>query len=159
MERGLLVPDDLVNQMVLERIKRQDCAGGFILDGFPRTLEQAQALAGSLGPQGVDRVLYLRVSQEELERRLGGRLTCRRCQATYHLATAPPRTPGQCDRCGGEVYQREDDQPEAVRRRIHVYGEQTAPLVAYYQKQGKLKEIDGHGEVQQVAQALRAALR
>ncbi|MBI4233477.1 MAG: adenylate kinase [Chloroflexi bacterium] len=156
MQQGLLVPDEVVIQMILERIGQPDCARGFILDGFPRTLEQAKALDRALGAQGIDCVLYLNVSSEELVRRLGGRLTCRSCHAPYHPVTAPPRVPGRCDRCGGELYQREDDRPEAVRQRIAVYEAQTAPLVTYYREQGKLFEIDGQREAQGIAQEMLA---
>ena len=158
MDRGLLVPDDLVIRMILERLSQPDAQRGFILDGFPRTLEQAQALDSALGEQAVERVLLFRVSDEEIVRRLSARLTCRVCGAVYNLLTQPPRTPGRCDRCGGELYQREDDRPEVVRQRLRTYWEQTAPLVDHYRRQGKLVEVNGEGPPEEVARRLREAL-
>jgi len=158
MDRGLLVPDDLVIRMVLERLSQPDAQRGFILDGFPRTLEQARALDSALGECTLERVLLLRVSDEEIVRRLSARLTCRVCGAVYNLLTQPPRTPGRCDRCGGELYQREDDRPEVVRQRLRTYWEQTAPLADHYRRQGKLVEVDGEGPPEVVARRLREAL-
>lgn len=160
MEKGLLVPDEITIQMILERISAEDCAGGYILDGFPRTLEQATALDGALERRGeaIDRVLYIKVSTEELVRRLGGRYICRQCQTPYHQVSSPPRVEGKCDRCGGELYQRADDSPETVRKRLDVYFAQTAPLIDYYQQAGKLVEIDGEGDIDGIGQRLIAAL-
>ena len=141
MDRGLLVPDDIVIEIVKERIKGEE---GFILDGFPRNIKQAEALGD------VDVVLYIKVSEEELIKRLSGRLICKRCQAPYNKYYNPPKKEGVCDRCGGELYQREDDREEVVRERIKVYMEETSPLIDYYEKRGKLVEINGEGSVEEV---------
>lgn len=161
MERGVLVPDEITIAMVLEHILSLDRDEGFILDGFPRNLNQAEALDRALRERGreLDRVLYIRVSEGELVRRLSGRLVCRRCQTPYHLESSPPRNPGRCDVCGGELYQREDDTPEAVRRRIQVYQTETAPLVEYYRRAGKLVEVEGEGPLEEVNRRLLESLR
>lgn len=160
MGKGLLVPDEITIRMILERLEQPDCQRGAILDGFPRTLEQARALDEALALQGkgIARVLYIKVSDGELLRRLGGRWICRRCQAPYHLANMPPRVAGQCDLCGGELYQRADDSLETAKKRLEVYFAQTAPLIAYYAEQGKLVEIDGEGNMEVVGRALLAAV-
>ena len=146
MQQGLLVPDEVVTGMLLERISRKDCRDGVLLDGFPRTIKQAQALDA----RGVDRVLQLAVPLGELVRRLGGRLVCRGCKAPYRGEAAPER----CTACGGELYQREDDKPEAIRRRIEEYQTKTEPLVEYYRGQGKLWEVDGEQEIEAVSRDL-----
>ena len=158
MEKGLLVPDEVVIKMVLERIAAPDCSQGFILDGFPRTLEQARALDQSLAGDGIDKVLYVEASDEELIRRLSGRWLCRNCQAPYHTITNPPRSPGRCNVCGGELYQRPDDTEETVRKRIEVYMAETRPLIDYYAKVGKLIEVDGGQDIDAVSRDLLAAL-
>ena len=160
MEKGELVPDVVTIRVILERISAPDCAQGFILDGFPRTLEQAKALDEALMERGkaMDVVLYIKVSTEELVKRLSGRWICRNCQTPYHVINSPPRVPGRCDRCGGELYQRPDDAEEAVRNRLRVYSTQTAPLVEYYGGQGKLVEINGGEGVEAVAKEVMAAL-
>ena len=160
MEQGLLVPDEITISVILERIAAPDCASGFILDGFPRTLEQAKALDRALGERGeaVDMVLYINVSTEELVKRLSGRFICRNCQTPYHQVTSPPKVAGGCDRCGGELYQRPDDSPETVRKRIEVYSEQTAPLIGYYNEAGKLVEINGEGGIEEVEHRAIATL-
>jgi adenylate kinase len=160
MDRGLLVPDKITIRMILERIAAPDCAKGFILDGFPRTLEQAQALDGALGEKGqaIEKVLYIEVSTEELVRRLSGRLICRTCQTPYHEITSPPKVPGRCDRCGGELYQRPDDSAETVKRRIEVYFAETTPLIDYYGKAKKLVPINGQQSIEEVGEELIAAL-
>lgn len=159
MEKGLLVPDEVVIRMLLERLNSPDCRErGCVLDGFPRTLEQARALDQVLGPAGVERAVLIRVSEAELVRRLGGRWTCRICQRPYHMVSNPPKVPGRCDVDGGELFQREDDRPEAVRQRFRVYQEQTAPLIAYYRQQGKLMEVDGEEDVQAVHKAILGAV-
>ncbi|HEV8633276.1 MAG TPA: adenylate kinase [Chloroflexota bacterium] len=142
---GRLVPDDTTLGVLQARLARPDAVRGAVLDGFPRTVRQAEELDRLLSGQGkrVDRVVDVVVPEDELLRRLSGRLTCRNCHATYHETAAPPRVPGRCDRCGGELYQREDDAPEAVRTRLRVYRERTAPLVDYYRRQGKLIAVDG----------------
>jgi adenylate kinase len=158
MEKGMLVPDDVTIKMILERISAPDCAYGFVLDGFPRTIEQAQALERTLGKEGVDRVLYIKVPSEELVRRLSGRWLCRYCQTPYHMVNNPPKVEGKCDLCGGELYQRPDDREEAVRKRIEVYHAQTMPLIDYYLKQGKLVEVDGEGSIDKISEDLIAAI-
>jgi adenylate kinase len=159
-DRGELVPDELTIRMLLERLAQPDCAGGCMLDGFPRNLEQAKALDSALAERGqaVDQVAYIRVGEEELIERLGGRWTCRRCGAVYHQQNSPPATAGRCDQCGGELYQRSDDQPETVRRRLTVYFRDTAPLVEYYRQRGKLAEVDGGQDIEAVSRALMDAL-
>ena len=160
MEQGLLVPDDITIQMIMERIQEPDCAKGFMLDGFPRTLEQAKALDSAMKKRGkeIDRVFYINVSTEELVRRLGGRFICRDCQSPYHIVSSPPKVEGKCDQCGGELYQRADDTPETVRKRIDVYMSETAPLIDYYKASGKLIEIDGEGEIDGISQSLIEAI-
>lgn len=158
MEQGELVPDEVTIKMVLDRISGKDCSRGFILDGFPRTVDQAAALDEALGESGVDCVLYLKVGQEELVRRLGGRLICRQCQTPYHRDSSPPRVEGHCDKCGGELYQRDDDRPDVVQRRIQVQHEQLAHLLDYYSKQGKLAEINGEQAIDQVSEEMVKAL-
>jgi len=160
MERGELVPDAVTIRVILERISAPDCAQGFILDGFPRTLEQADALDEALTERGqaIDVVLHIKVSTEELVRRLSGRWICRNCQTPYHVISSPPKVAGRCDRCGGELYQRPDDSEEAVRNRLRVYSTETAPLIEYYVGQGKLVEINGEQGVKAVAKEVMAAL-
>ncbi|MBI2917222.1 MAG: adenylate kinase [Chloroflexi bacterium] len=158
MERGELVPDDVTIRMVEERLTREDARVGFALDGFPRTLEQARALDRVLVRQGrcVDMVIYIRVPEEELERRLGGRWLCGTCQAPYHVVFSPPRRVGVCDRCGGELFQRADDAPETVRQRLSVYLGQTLPLIQYYKGMGKLVEVDGSRPIEEVTRDVLA---
>ena len=161
MERGELVPDELTVRMVLERLEAPDCSGGVILDGFPRTLEQARALDQALGANGktIDAVLYIKVSEDELVRRLGGRWLCRDCQTPYQTISSPPRVTGVCDSCGGELYQRPDDSRETVRTRLRVYMERTAPLIAYYIDLNKLIEIDGEQGIEEVRSEMLSALK
>ncbi len=160
LDKGLLVPDEITIGMIQERIAAADCINGFILDGFPRTLEQAKALDRVLEERGqvIDRVIYIKVSAEELVRRLGGRFICRSCQTPYHQIASPPRVEGRCDRCGGELYQRPDDSPETVRKRIEVYFAETAPLIDYYKEVGKLAGIDGERGIEEIAEELASAL-
>jgi adenylate kinase len=159
MDRGELVPDDVTESMVQERLARPDTADGFILDGFPRTLPQAEALTEMLTEmqRRLAGVLYINVSDEEIVRRLSGRLICRNCQTPYHLDFKPPAQPGRCDACGGELYQRDDDNPDTVRARLKTFHGQTAPLVDYYQAAGLLIEIDGEGDVAGVTERTLAA--
>ena len=159
-DRGQLVPDHLTIAMLLERLSQGDCAGGCILDGFPRTLEQATALDEALAREGraIDKVVYIQAPQDELLSRLSGRWNCRQCGSVYHERFQPPREAGRCDQCGGELYQREDDKPETARRRLEVYAQQTAPLIDYYRERGKLVEIDGHKSVEEVAENLLVAV-
>lgn len=160
MDRGELVPDDVTIAMVRERLQEPDCQAGAILDGFPRTVPQAEALDALLEEMGerVCVVPYLKVPPEVLLARLSGRWTCRQCDAVYHVLYDPPRMAGVCDECGGELYQRPDDLPETQERRIAVYLEQTAPLIARYQAQGLLVEVDGERPIEEVHAALQKAI-
>ena len=155
MDKGDLVPDDLVIKMVLGRLADETGGAGVVLDGFPRTEPQAVALDAALEGKGIDRVLYVKVPEDELVRRLGGRYNCRSCQRPFPEEAAGS---GICPVCGGELYQREDDRPEAVMNRLKVYEEQTASLVAYYQSQGKLVEINGMQNVEDVSSDLLKSL-
>ena len=161
MEKGELVPDEVTIRMVLERIHEPDAQNGYVLDGFPRTLEQATVLDEALRGEGsaIDWVPLVEVDQDELIHRLGGRWICGNCQTPYHQETAPPKKAGICDLCGSELYQRPDDRPESVRRRLEVYEEQTAPLVLYYEDQGKLRRVNGQQEIKQVATDLWKAIQ
>ena len=156
MQQGLLVPDNVIIGMIEDRIDSPDAKSGYVLDGFPRTLEQARALDEALGKQSqnIDKVVNIQVSEGELLTRLGGRIICRQCQRPYHQVNSPPKKEGVCDSCGGELYQREDDTSEAVLRRIQVYGEQTAPLIQYYKERGNLVEVDGEGSIDGVREHL-----
>ena len=160
MEKGQLVPDEITVKMVLGRISAPDCAKGVILDGFPRTLEQARALDKALAVEGksIDKVLYIKVSVKRLLRRLSGRWICRNCQTPYNVVELPSKVAGKCDRCGGELYQRADDTEETARKRLDVYFAQTAPLIKYYTEAGKLVEIDGEKNVEKVGSDLIAAI-
>jgi len=160
MEKGVLVPSQITISMVLERLSQPDCTKGAILDGFPRNLEQAEALDKDLAQQGksIDNVVYIKVSEEELLKRLSGRWICRRCQAPYHAIDSPPRVPGKCDKCGGELYQRPDDNEVSIKKRLEVYFAETAPLIDYYTQDSKLIEIDGEGGVAEVGKRIKAAL-
>lgn len=161
MDEGKLVPDDVTVRMVLERLDRPDCARGVILDGFPRTIAQAQALDNALQQKGqrIKAVLYIKVSTEELLTRLGGRYTCKNCQSVYHIAFDPPKQAGICDKCGGPLYQRADDTLETARKRLDVYFQQTAALIDYYRQQGLLKEVNGEQSIEAVQTALLKAAR
>jgi len=160
VEQGLLVPDEITIGMLLDRISQPGCARGFMLDGFPRNLEQAEALNAALAANGrkIDRVVYIRVGTDELVRRLAGRWSCPKCPAVYHEVNQPPKQAGICDNCGADLYQREDDKPEVVRKRIEVNLEKLGPLVDYYRKQGKVAEIDGERDVDAITQAIADAL-
>jgi adenylate kinase len=160
MQRGELVPDGLVIDMVTARLKAPDVARGVILDGFPRTLEQAQALDAYLAAQRkrVDRALYIKAPDEILLDRLSGRWICRNCQASYHEKFNPPRVAGVCDLCGGELYQRNDDRRDVMENRLRVYFDQTMPVIQYYQSNGMLIEVDGAQEIEKVAADLLAAV-
>lgn len=160
MERGALVPDELVLRMIEERMRQSDTQGGFVLDGFPRTLPQAEALRLMLErtERPLDLVLALLVGDDEVVRRISGRRTCRNCGATYHLIFDPPRNLNVCDRCQGELYQRDDDAEETVRNRLTAYHRQTKPLLEYYERQGLLKPIDGQDRVEVVHERIKAAL-
>jgi len=161
MERGELVPDEVTIKMILQRIEMPDCVSGCLFDGFPRTLAQAEALDKGLADKGknIDKVLYIKVSNEELLKRLGGRWLCQNCQTPYHLITAPPKVLGKCDKCGGELYQREDDKEETVKERLRVFFAQTIPIVDYYRGQSKLIEVNGNQGIQEVAKKIMLSLR
>ena len=161
MEQGMLVPDEITINMVLERISAPDCKSGVILDGFPRNLQQAKALDKALAEQSkaIDAAVYIKVTEEKLLKRLSGRWICRNCQAPYHEVDSPPRIQGKCDKCGGELYQRPDDTMETARKRLEVYATETAPLIDYYVREGKLLEIDGEGSIDKISQRIVTALR
>lgn len=161
MNRGELVPDDVTIAMVKDRLSRPDCEGGALLDGFPRTPAQAEALEEMLHSMGqkVNSVPYISVPAKVLIERLGGRWTCPTCGRVYHQVYNPPKTPGVCDADGAPLIQREDDKAETVERRIQVYMEQTAPLINYYRQKGLLVEVDGTKSIDEVSQEILAALR
>lgn len=160
MDKGALVPDQLVIKIIEGRLRQDDCAGGFILDGFPRTLSQAEALETTLAAmnQRIENVLSIEVEDAELLRRLTGRRICRKCGESYHLVFNPPRQEGQCDSCRGELYQRDDDKEETIKKRLNVYEAQTAPLISFYQKKGTLRSINGLGSIDAIKQAILRAL-
>jgi adenylate kinase len=161
INKGELVPDDVTIAMIRERLSRPDCRDGALLDGFPRTPRQAEALASMLAEMGgqVKDVPYIYVPDDVLIERLAGRWTCRQAGHVFHQKYNPPHQAGICDFDGSELYQREDDKTETVKRRIHVYLEQTQPLVDYYQREGVLIEVDGKKPIDQVTQDLLVALR
>lgn len=161
MEKGQLVPDEVTINMVLERIAQPDCISGCLFDGFPRNLGQAKALDKALGEQGkaIDKAVYVMVPDEELVRRLSGRWICRNCQTPYHMVSSPPREPGKCDKCGGELYQRPDDNEKTVRERLKVFFAETVPIIDYYKKQDKLVEIDGNQDISRVAREMVEVLQ
>lgn len=160
MEEGKLVPDELVVEIVAERLKRADCRKGYILDGFPRNLSQARALEDMLKGGGgeLNGVMYMEVPVEELVRRLSGRRTCKRCGRGFHLLFDPPKVAGRCDGCSGELIQRNDDKEETVRARLQTYNEETSPLVNYYQGQGLLNRLNGSGEIKEIFDKLTSLL-
>ena len=147
MDKGLLVPDEVTTEMLEERLKKNDTKKGFLLDGFPRTIAQAESF-GKISKIGI--VLNFSAPEEVIVQRISGRRTCRSCGATFHVRNIPPKKAGICDKCGGELYQREDEKPEAVKKRLDVYKKQTEPLVDYYKKKGNLKEIDASRSVDEV---------
>jgi len=161
MDAGALVPDAVVIGIVRERLQQTDCHKGFILDGFPRTVAQADALQGNLADLGrqLDRVVSLTVDADALVERLTGRRTCRACGRGYHVAFDPPQAADRCDACGGELFQRDDDQETTIRKRLAVYAEQTAPLIDYYRAAGLLAELDGMLPIQIVHRQVLAALQ
>lgn len=156
MESGQLVPDEIVIDMIAERLGEPGCHSGFVLDGFPRTLNQAQALDGVLAKLALslDRVILVDVPFEELVKRAIGRRVCKDCGANYHIVYSPPLKPGTCDRCGGELYQRDDDKEETVRRRLQVYLGESQPLTAYYEDKDILSRIDGNRTIDEVTEAI-----
>ena len=156
MQKGLLVPDDVIIGMIQDRISNPDATNGYVLDGFPRTLEQASSLDAALSSQNqhIDKVLNIKVSDSELIVRLSGRWICRDCQRPYHETNSKPKKQGMCDECNGELYQREDDTSDAVSKRIQVYSNQTAPLIEYYKERGNLVEINGEQSIEDVRKDL-----
>jgi adenylate kinase len=160
MDQGALVPDDVIVAVVKERLARPDARRGFVLDGFPRTIGQAEALTQILKELGqeLDAVVYFDVPEAELLRRLTGRRVCRQCGSTFHMVSAPPAKPGVCDRCGGPLYQREDDSEATVANRLRVYERQTAPLLDYYRDRGLLRSVRGDGTMVAVGAAIRQAV-
>lgn len=160
MDKGELVPDSVVVGIVRERLKEPDCQKGYILDGFPRTVPQAEALDKALSGMGtpLDKVLSIEVQDEELVKRLSGRRTCRSCQAGYHVMFKAPKTEGKCDSCGGELYQRDDDKEEAIKNRLKVYQASTAPLIDYYKGKGLLRAVNGVGDMKEILNRMVAAL-
>ena len=156
MDQGLLVPDELVVDLVVDRVNQEDCADGYVLDGFPRTIPQAEALTKALASQGqkLDYAIDVDVPDENIVRRMSGRRACVGCGATYHLEYAPTKKEGICDVCGGELILRDDDKPETVEKRLGVYHEQTQPLIDYYTNAGILKRVDGTVDIEEVFQAV-----
>jgi adenylate kinase len=156
MDKGALVPDDLVVSMVVERIGAEDCRGGFILDGFPRNIKQAEVLDQTLHAmhKAIDAVIGIEVERKELVRRLSGRRVCRKCGANYHTMFNPPVNMGMCDKCGSEIYQRDDDKEETIEARLSVYESETHPLVEYYGRKSLYRAIDGIGAVDLITEAI-----
>ncbi len=156
MEKGQLIPDEIVNEVVRERISKRDCKKGFILDGYPRTIDQAIYLDKALKDMGkeITAVIYLEVNEDEIVKRLSYRRTCNKCGAIYHLIFNPPRVSKVCDRCGGKLYQRKDDREEVIRERIGVYKEKTEPLLRFYHERGKLFKVNGNREIDDVAKEI-----
>ena len=160
MDKGELVPDDVTIAMVLDRLSRKDCENGAVLDGFPRTIPQAEALDEALDEEdeSIDLVLNIQAPEDVLIKRVTGRRLCRQCGASYHLEYNPPEESGVCDECGGELYQRDDDTEETARKRLEVYREQTQPLVDYYRDQDLLVDIDGDQSIDDVTESLIDAI-
>jgi adenylate kinase len=161
MDKGELVPDKVAIRMVMERINQPDCTSGCLLDGFPRTLHQAEVLDKAFKEQGktIDKAIYIEVPNKELIERLSGRWLCRVCQTPYHIISSPPKTPGKCDKCGGELYQRSDDKETTVKERLNIFFAQTVPILDYYKKQNKLIKINGNLGIQEVAREIISALK
>jgi len=161
MDAGDLVPDEVTIGMVQDRLKQDDATEGFLLDGFPRTVHQAEVLDNTLSGQGtaVTVVLELVVDDDEVVRRLSGRRTCRQCGHVWHVDFDPPTTPDACDRCGGELFQRDDDREDTIRHRLEVYADQTSPLIGYYGDRGLLRGVDATGPVEDVTERAINALR
>ncbi|SFA93300.1 Adenylate kinase [Acetitomaculum ruminis DSM 5522] len=145
MDKGELVPDELVVDLVIDRVKQDDCAKGYILDGFPRTIPQAESLDAALKDMNdaIDYAIDIEISDEAIIKRMSGRRACTKCGATYHIVNVPPKKEGICDKCGTELILRDDDKEETVKNRLKVYHDQTQPLIDYYKKKGILKEVDG----------------
>lgn len=161
MEKGQLVPNEITIKMVMEKISTPECQNGIILDGFPRNVEQAKALDEALKKQNkaIDKAIYIKVSEEELLKRLTGRWLCRKCQTPYHEITSPPEVAGKCDKCGGELYQRADDNTETIKKRLEVFFAETVPLVDYYSGVGKLLEVKGEGTVEEISTRIISSIQ
>ena len=160
MDQGALVPDELVVDLVADRLTWEDAKEGFVLDGFPRTIPQAEALTKALKEMGteLDYAIDIEVPDQNIIERMGGRRACVSCGATYHLVNIPPKTEGKCDKCGSDLILRDDDKPETVKKRLDVYHEQTQPLIEYYQGLGLLREVDGTVQMNEVFDAIAAIL-
>lgn len=160
MDQGLLVPDELVVDLVVDRVRKDDAKKGYVLDGFPRTIPQAEALDKALEAVGekVDYAVNVEVPDGNIVKRMSGRRACVACGGTYHLEHIPPKAEGICDTCGGNLILRDDDKPETVQKRLSVYHDQTQPLIDYYTKKGILKEVDGTKDMEEVFQAIEKAL-
>lgn len=156
MDQGLLVPDELTCDLVVDRIAQDDAKDGYVLDGFPRTIPQAEALTKALNARGeaLDYAIDIEVPDENIVKRMGGRRACLGCGATYHLMFNPPKKEGICDVCGKELILRDDDKPETVQKRLNVYHDQTQPLIQYYSEAGILKEVDGTKDINEVFDAI-----
>ena len=160
MNKGLLVPDELTVKILLDRVAKEDCADGYVLDGFPRTIPQAQVLEDALARQGekIDYAVNVDVPDENIVRRMSGRRACLKCGATYHVEHIPPKAEGICDTCGSELVLRDDDRPETVQNRLKVYHDQTQPLIDFYTARGVLKTVDGTADMQDVFSAITEIL-
>lgn len=156
MDQGLLVPDELVVDLVVDRVNQEDCANGYVLDGFPRTIPQAEALDKALTEMGqsIDYAINVEVPDENIVQRMSGRRACVNCGATYHIVYAPTKKENVCDTCEGELILRDDDKPETVQKRLNVYHEQTQPLIDYYTEKDKLVEVDGTIDIEEVYDAI-----
>ena len=156
MDQGQLVPDELTLELIMDRFQNPDCANGYVLDGFPRTIPQAEALTEALAKKGetIDYAINVEVPDENIINRMGGRRACLACGSTYHIVYAPTRVEGICDRCGEKLVLRDDDKPETVKNRLDVYHAQTQPLIEYYTKQDKLAEVDGTQSMEDVFNAI-----
>ena len=161
MDKGELVPDDITIAMLLERIHKEDCKNGYILDGFPRTIPQAEALKEALAKKNekIDLALDVEATDELIIKRMAGRRTCPTCGAIYHIVTLPPMEEGKCDRCGADLIQRKDDNEETVKNRLKIYHEITEPLISYYKKEGILEEIDGAEDLDKVFEKVKTIIR
>ncbi len=156
MDQGQLVPDELTLELIMDRFQNPDCKNGYVLDGFPRTIPQAEALTEALAKKGetIDYAINVEVPDENIINRMGGRRACLACGSTYHIVYAPTKVEGICDRCGEKLVLRDDDKPETVKNRLNVYHNQTQPLIEYYTKQGKLAEVDGTQSMEDVFNAI-----
>ena len=160
MDQGLLVPDELTVKILLDRVAQEDCANGYVLDGFPRTIPQANVLDEALTKLGdaIDYAVNVDVPDENIVKRMSGRRACLKCGATYHIVTIPPKQEGICDNCGSEIVQRDDDKPETVQKRLQVYHDQTQPLIDFYNNKGILKSVDGTKDLDAVFDSIKAIL-